>query len=171
MRAGQEGLTDFASLVAELQSRVLEQARELYSARVVEEAYNPKNVGRMADPDACGVVHGWCGDTMEFYLRVNGGRIGEATFVTDGCGPTIACGSMLTAMVQGMSLEEAGEVHSVDLIEALGGLPEESIHCAELAVRTLRAAVADCLRADRDNENGNENEHERRGRSEESNGG
>jgi nitrogen fixation NifU-like protein len=89
---------------------------------------------------------------------MNGERIGEATFMTDGCGPTIACGSMLTTMVRGMSLEEAGEFRSMDLIEALGGLPEESLHCAELAVRTLRAAIADCLRAGRDDENGENNE-------------
>jgi len=162
MTAGQEGLTDFDRMVAELQSRVLEQARELYSARVIEEAYNPKNVGRMADSDARGVVHGWCGDTMEFYLRMNGERIGKATFMTDGCGPTIACGSMLTTMVRGMSLEEAGEFRSMDLIEALGGLPEESLHCAELAVRTLRAALQTVsgrvatMRTVRTTRNGNE---------------
>jgi len=134
--------TDFDRLVAELQRQITEQERAFYSAKVVEEAHNPRNLDRMAEPDAYGIVHGWCGDTMEVYLRLNGARIEEATFMTDGCGPSVACGSMLTRLVLGMSLEEAGEIRPEDLIAALDGLPEESLHCAELAVSTLREAIA-----------------------------
>jgi len=130
--------TDFDRLVTELQRQIIEQERALYSAKVIEEAHNPTNLGRMARPDAYGIVHGWCGDTMEVYLRLNGARIEEATFMTDGCGPSVACGNMLTRLVRGMSLEEAGEIKPEDLIAALDGLPEESLHCAELAVNTLR---------------------------------
>ena len=134
--------TDFDRLVAELQQQIVEQERALYSAKVIEEAHNPKNLGRMDGPDAYGIVRGWCGDTMEIYLRLSGERIGEVTFMTDGCGPSVACGSMLTTMVGGMSLEEAGEIRPEDLIAALDGLPEESLHCAELAVNTLHEAIA-----------------------------
>jgi len=133
--------TDFDRFAEELQQQVLEDARTVYSDKVVEEFYNPKNLGRMPKPDARGIVHGWCGDTMEIYLRLNSQRIKEATFMTDGCGPTVACGSMLTTMVQGMSLEKASEVRPEDLLEALDGLPEESVHCAELAVSTLQNAL------------------------------
>jgi len=133
--------TDFDRLVAELQRQIIEQARALYSAKVIEEFYNPTNLGRMSLPDARGIVHGWCGDTMEVCLRLNGARIEEATFMTDGCGPTVACGSVLTTMARGMSLEEAGEITPENLIAALDGLPEESVHCAELAVSTLREAI------------------------------
>jgi nitrogen fixation NifU-like protein len=136
------GETDFDRLVAELQQQIVEQERALYSAKVIEEAHHPKNLGRMAEPDTCGIVHGWCGDTMEVYLRLNGARIIEATFMTDGCGPSVACGSMLTTMVQGLSLEEAGGIKAEDLVAALDGLPEESLHCAELAVNTLHEAIA-----------------------------
>jgi nitrogen fixation NifU-like protein len=138
----QGGATDFDRLVAELQQQIDEQERALYSAKVIEEAHNPKNLGRMAGSDAYGIVHGWCGDTMEVYLRLNGARIREATFMTDGCGPSVACGSMLTTMVREVSLEEAGEIKAEDLVAALDGLPEESLHCAELAVNTLHEAIA-----------------------------
>jgi nitrogen fixation NifU-like protein len=134
-------ITDFDRLVAELQQQIDEQERALYSAKVIEEAHNPKNLGRMAGPDAYGIVHGWCGDTMEVYLRLNGDRIKEATFTTDGCGPSVACGSRLTTMVTGMSQDEANEITPENLIAALDGLPEESLHCAELAVSTLRYAL------------------------------
>lgn len=113
-----------------------------YSAKVIAESSSPDHMARMDGPDAWGGIHGCCGDTMEIYLRLDGGRIGEASFMTDGCGPSIACGSTLTAMVQGMSLDEAGEIQPEDLLQALDGLPEESVHCAELAVSTLREAIA-----------------------------
>jgi len=138
----QQETTDFDRMVVELQREIIEQARALYSAKVIEEFYNPRNLGRMSVPDARGIVHGWCGDTMEVYLRLSGARIEEAAFMTDGCGPTVACGSVLTTMARGMSLEEAGEITPEDLLAALGGLPEESVHCAELAVSTLREAIA-----------------------------
>ena len=137
----QEKITDLDRIVAELQKQIMQQEQALYSAKVIEEAYHPQNLGHMAEPEAYAQVRGWCGDTMEICLRLNGERIEEARFMTDGCGPTVACGSMLTAMVQGMSLEEAGGVRPEDLIAALDGLPEESVHCAELAVTTLHQAI------------------------------
>ena len=135
-------ITDFDRVVEELQRQIIEQERALYSARVIEEAHNPTNMGRIPEPDAYGIVHGWCGDTIEFYLRVDGGRIEEAAFTTDGCGPSVACGNRLARMVQGLSLGEAVGIRPEDLIVALDGLPEDSAHCAELAVNTLREAIA-----------------------------
>jgi|GEM_PF-747330 len=111
--------TGFDRSVEELEQRVIEQARAVYSDKGVNEFHNPKTLGRTPEPDARGLVHGWCGDTMEIYLRLKEERIEEASFMTDGCGPTVACGSMLTTMVQGMSLTEASEVRPKDL---LGGL-------------------------------------------------
>jgi len=140
-------MENFVRLVDELERHIIEQARATYSDKVVEEFYYLKNLGRMPEPDACGIVHGWCGDTMEIYLRLNGEQIEKASFMTDGCGPTTACGSMLTKLIQGMSLEEAGRIRPQDLIDALDGLPDESVHCAELAVNTLREAIANRPRA------------------------
>jgi hypothetical protein len=44
-------------------------------------------------------------------------------------------------MTQGKRDEEASEVRSADLLEALDGLPEASAHCAEVAVSTLQNAL------------------------------
>jgi nitrogen fixation NifU-like protein len=132
----------FDRMVEEIQRQIIEDERATYSQKVIEEYYNPKNLGRMSDPDAVGIVQGWCGDTMEIYLRMNSSRIEEATFMTDGCGPTVACGSKLTTMVRGMSLDQVSEITPENLIAALDGLPEESVHCAELAVSTLQEAIA-----------------------------
>jgi nitrogen fixation NifU-like protein len=140
---------DLDRFVEELQREIDDEARAIYSAKVIEEFDRPGNLGRMAEPDVRGLVHGWCGDTMEVFLRLDGEVIREATFVTDGCGPSVACGSALTKMIQGMSLAEAGEVRPEDLLRVLDGLPDESAHCADLAVSTLHNALFNWSGAER----------------------
>jgi nitrogen fixation NifU-like protein len=128
-------------LVAELQREIDERERELYSARVLEQARRPTNLGRMENPDVHAAVTGWCGDTMEIFLRFRGRKIQEATFLTDGCGPSVACGNMVTTMVRELSLAEAEALSPGEVILALDGLPDESVHCAELAVQALHQAL------------------------------
>ncbi len=117
------------------------QERAYYSRKVMEEANNPQNVGRMSKPDGAAEITGPCGDTMEFYLRVNNETIDEISFYTDGCGATIACGSMTTRMVKEKGVEEAGKLTSQDIIDALDGLPEENLHYGKLAADTLQKAL------------------------------
>jgi nitrogen fixation NifU-like protein len=146
----QEGTIDFERLPEENQKQIIERLRTIHSPQVIEHACNPRNLRRMEGPDACQTVTGPCGDTMEIYLRVGTmgtheereERIEEITFMTDGCESALACGSMLTTMARGMSLEEAGHIEPDDLLDALGGPPEASAHCATLAVTTLREAIA-----------------------------
>ncbi|MBN1835448.1 MAG: iron-sulfur cluster assembly scaffold protein [Spirochaetales bacterium] len=136
-------MDEFEALIEELERLVGEEERSVYSATVIEHYHNPRNLRRMEQAKGFAVVRGWCGDTMEIYVVPDAkGRIREASFVTDGCGPTLACGSMLTTMVCGKSLEQARQITARQLIDALNGLPEESVHCAELAVNTLGAALA-----------------------------
>ena len=139
----EDNLDEMAKMI---QAAILEQERAMFSKRVLREYNDPKNVGRMADPDSTGVIHGPCGDTMEIYLKVKGATIAETTFMTDGCGPTIACGSALTGMVKGRSITDATKITDADLLEALGGLPEENLHCAKLAVDTLHRAIRHYLK-------------------------
>ena len=140
--AEQRETNDFERWVAALQRAFLEREQELFSAVVLQEARQPQNMGVMLDPDGHALVCGPCGDIMEMFLRVRDSRIEIVAFMTDGCGPTVACGSMLTKMAQGKSLEEAAAIEAADLIVALDGLPPEHIHCATLAVRTLQEVIA-----------------------------
>jgi nitrogen fixation NifU-like protein len=134
---------DFGRLAEELQRMAYDNMRACYSKEVIQEWQQPQNVGRLNQPDASAVVHGQCGDTMEFCLKVVDGCIAEMTFLTDGCGPTIACGSKLTSMARGLPLGQALRLTADDLLEALGGLPEENIHCAQLAVNALRGVISE----------------------------
>ena len=139
--AEQSQTSDFERWVAALQQALLERERELFSATVLQEARQPQNLGVIMDADRHAVLLGPCGDTMEIFLRLQDSRILRAAFMTDGCGPTVACGSMLTKMAQGKSLEEVAAIEAADLIIALDGLPPEHVHCATLAVHTLRQAL------------------------------
>lgn len=134
-------VTDFARSEEGRQKQTAGESQGVYSNTVVDRFHNPKSLGKLVEPDAHGIVHGWCGDTMEIFLRLAGDGIKEARFMTDGCGPTVACGSMLTTMIEGLSVEEAQKITPQQLIEALNGLPEENAHCAKLAVDTLLAAL------------------------------
>jgi nitrogen fixation NifU-like protein len=98
----------------------------------------------MDDPDGYGLVFGSCGDSMEVFLRLRGERIERVASMTDGCGPTVACGSMLTRMAQGKSLAEAAAIEAADVIIALDGSPAEQVHWATLAADTLHQAIAEC---------------------------
>ena len=133
--------SDFDKMVEKLQRDVNEQALLTFSEKVVEEYNNPKNIGKMAKPDAYAILKGWCGDTMEMYLKMEHEIVADISFMTDGCGATIACGSMLTSMVKGKSIDETEAITEGDLIAALDGLPEENLHCAHLAVITLENAL------------------------------
>ncbi|MCK4811129.1 MAG: iron-sulfur cluster assembly scaffold protein [Methanosarcinales archaeon] len=115
----------------------------MFSETVIKYAYNPRNMGEISDANGVGRVTGTCGDTVQIQIRVENERISESRFITDGCGTSIACGSMLTEMIEDKTIEEALIIKSDDLLRSLDGLPEEYVHCTALAVDTLHAAIND----------------------------
>ena len=133
--------SDFDKMMEKIQNEVYEQERMIFSDRVIKEYNNPKNIGKMPQPDAFATLTGWCGDTMEIYLKMDHNIIEDISFMTDGCGATIACGSMLTSMAKGKSVEEVKAITDDDLVTTLEGLPEENLHCAHLAIITLEKAL------------------------------
>ena len=128
-------------LLEKLQRKIEYDEEQTYSNIVIYEYRNPHNFGVIENPDAVGEIKGPCGDTMKISLRIINGRIKDAFFWTDGCGATIACGSMITKMMKGKNLDKANSVTNIQLIDALDGLPEEHYHCAKLAVDTLHKAI------------------------------
>jgi len=125
------------------QELIREEMRKLFSETVVDHAMNPRNVGNIEAVDGYASVTGPCGDTMEIWLKINSDTISDASFMTDGCGTTIASGSMVTEMAKGRTVFHAQKITRQDVLNALGGLPEESQHCALLAANTLKEAIKD----------------------------
>jgi len=136
---------DFDESFKELEQSVMEDMSRIYSEKTIDHFFNPRNLGRIQAADGFGRVTGSCGDTMEIYLMIKNGGITNATFWTDGCGSSIASGSMVTELVKGKSIGGALNITQDDVLNALGGLPEESLHCALLAANTLKEAIKDYL--------------------------
>jgi nitrogen fixation NifU-like protein len=136
---------DFDKVVEEIQASILEEARKVYSEKVIERWLHPIYMGEIESPQGSGKVTGPCGDTMHIFLRIENGRIADARFLTDGCATTIAAGCMACELAIGKKYNEALRIGKEVILEELGGLPEESIHCALLASNTLRKAVTDYL--------------------------
>jgi len=133
-----------------LQQLILGDARKAYSEKVLEHAMNPRNLGEMKGADGFARVTGTCGDTMEIWIKVNADTIVSSSFMTDGCGTTIAAGSMVTEMAKGRSVSDAMKINQQAVLIALGGLADENEHCALLAANTLNAAIRDCIAMRRD---------------------
>lgn len=118
---------------------------QAFSNTVIYLVRSKVNVGVLENPDAQGNFLGSCGDRMQIHLKLINDRILDAKFLADGCGATLACGTMITKMASSKTLEEAGKITPEELIEALDGLPDDHLHCAELAVMTLREAIIDAV--------------------------
>ena len=139
-----DSLDEFAE---DLQEVIIRDARAYYTDKVVDLWLNPQNMGPLEQPDGYASIRGPCGDTMAIFLEIKGETITKATFMTDGCGPTLAAGCMATQLATGKSLHDAGEITQNVILKALGGLPDESKHCALLAANTLAKAIAEYLSA------------------------
>jgi nitrogen fixation NifU-like protein len=137
---------DLEKYAKKLQEKILEQIKKRYSENVINHWQNPRNFQKLDNPDGYAQVKGACGDTMEMFLEMKEGVVKQSTFQTDGCGTTIACGSVATELIQNKTFTHAiGRISADEILKQLGGLPEEDIHCAQLAAETLRRALADYL--------------------------
>jgi Mrp family chromosome partitioning ATPase len=116
---------------------------EGFSAVARDHAAHLRNHGPLSDFNGHARITGPCGDTMEFWLAVDDGKVQRVSFITDGCGTSLACGSMATSLVEGRRLEDAASLKQKDILDALGEFPKESEHCALLAANTLKAACDD----------------------------
>ena len=114
-----------------------------YSSMAIEYFLDKVNVGEIEDPDAYFVYTGPCGDTMEIFLVVEpeSGVIKEAKFQAIGCAGAFSSGSAITEMITGKTVEEAEKIEEEDIIDWLGGIPKQKVHCTCLAKKTLKFAL------------------------------
>jgi len=116
----------------------------MYSATVIDHFQHPRNLGDLDAPDAVAEVENpACGDRTRLALRIAGERIVAARFRTEGCPAAIAASSITTELLLGKTLAEAGDLRDCDVVEALGGLPRNKMHCSVLAEDVIRAALED----------------------------
>jgi nitrogen fixation NifU-like protein len=118
---------------------------EAITPQVRSHAQSPTNWGRMHFPNGEATVAGICEDTITIQIRLTNNAIEEIRFHTDGCGFTRACASVAADLALGKKLEFALEFTSDQIVEALGALPKEHHHCADLAANALKGAANDAV--------------------------
>ncbi|MCP4754278.1 MAG: iron-sulfur cluster assembly scaffold protein [Proteobacteria bacterium] len=114
-----------------------------HSMRFLEMAFDYKRHEKVHEPDSYGKNTGSCGDTVEMYLIGYGDTIRHVSLSVDGCINTNACANTVAQFVEGKTLEEAWDVTPEQVADYLETLPENSVHCAELAVGALYHALSD----------------------------
>jgi nitrogen fixation NifU-like protein len=119
-----------------------------YSAKVIDHADNPRNVGTLDknDPNVgTGLVGApACGDVMRLQIKVDPetNTIIDAKFKTFGCGSAIAASSLATEWIKGKTVDEAEQLKNSEIVEELN-LPPVKIHCSVLAEDAIKSAIAD----------------------------
>jgi nitrogen fixation NifU-like protein len=115
-----------------------------YSEAFKDHLAHPRNAGELSDANASAeLTNPVCGDRLRLMLRIRDGRIAAARFLAYGCPPTLACGSALTELLEGITTADAARITRQQIIRALDGLPARKSHAAALAVETLHAALSD----------------------------
>lgn len=118
-----------------------------YSATAMEHFINPRNSGHVNNYHGIGFFgDAACGDALEFTIRLNEDDIiTDAGYLVYGCAGAIATTSMVSVLAKGRDISTALKISPQDVIDALGGFPEDKVHCSLLGLETLRLAIADAL--------------------------
>jgi len=110
----------------------------VYSAELLDHFQNPRNAGEVEAPDSVARLENpACGDILELTLKLEGKRVADIRFRAKGCVPAMACGSAITELAKGKTVEEARQVSREELVQKVGGLPQASAHASHLAIDTL----------------------------------
>ena len=133
----------FDNFVDQLQSQIDEETRRDFGEKVYQRWKNPCYLQIINDPHGYAKQTGTCGDSIEIYLKFENGVVYEAGFQTDGCGPSLVCGSYAAQMAMGKNAAELMDISGESILEELGGLPDENEHCAYLAAAALQSALED----------------------------
>jgi nitrogen fixation NifU-like protein len=125
----------------------------VYVAPVLDHFFNPRNVGEIDHPDGVGVVGDpECGDQFKVWIRVEGEILAEVKYKVFGCPAAVATCSMMSELATGKTVDEAYELDDLDILVALGGLPQSKEHCSNHAATALHRAIDDYVfrRSDRE---------------------
>ena len=117
--------------------------RQKYNEIAADHMVFPRNSGEVIEHDAFGIINDEYDEIIAIWLKIDGGIITNASFSAEKCETCVACASMVTELARGKILADAAKITPENVLEDLGGLPEEYRHCAELATGVLRMAIED----------------------------
>ena len=114
-----------------------------YTKKTINHFLKPKNIGSINKPDGYAQIGNMvCGDQLDFFLKVEKGKIKDVKFLSFGCASNIATASILTEKVKGLTIVAAKKYNWQQVVDELGGLPNQKIHCSVMAVEGLKKAIA-----------------------------
>jgi nitrogen fixation NifU-like protein len=119
-----------------------------YTPKVLDHFNNPRNIGYLSDYHGIGKLGDpGCGDFIEVTIHVSDDNtiLEKVRYRIKGCPAAIATSSITAELMEGQTLEKALELKDMDIVNALGGLPEAKIHCSLLAVKGLQLAIQDAI--------------------------
>ena len=113
-----------------------------HSLSFLEMAFRTDRRERLDKPDGYGKKAGDCGDTVEFFINLDGDRISTLSYDINGCLNTNACCNAVVDLVEGKPMDTAWEISPEQVSAFLESLPNDHFHCAELVVGTLYLTLA-----------------------------
>ena len=134
--------------------------QDLYQEVILDHNKRPRNFRTIEDGRKAEGFNPLCGDRLTVYLKIDDGRIQDASFQGSGCAISKASASLMTDSVKGKTIEEAETLferfHRMitrpadEAVEDLGKLSVFSgvrqfpvrVKCASLAWHTLHSAIA-----------------------------
>jgi nitrogen fixation NifU-like protein len=122
-----------------------ETYRQKYSEVAADHMVFPRNSGELPNHSCFGIVNDDKDETLAIWLKMENGRVSDASFSGDECITCTACASAVTELAIGKTIAEVLTITSQEVIDSLQGLPEEDQHCANLAVDTIKTAINDYL--------------------------
>ncbi len=118
-----------------------------YSKKLLEHFNNPKNAGRMENPDGIGELGDLeCGDYFKFFIKVKDNKVIDVKYQIFGCPAAIGLSSLVSTLAIGKTLGEALQIKDIDAVNAAGGIPDSKFHCSNYAASTLHKAIKDYYR-------------------------
>ena len=134
-------MEDDSKIIKEMEAILRKKAEEIYSEKVVDHGTNPKNLGTIDNPDGYAKESDECGKDVEMFLRVRHGRVDEAKFMAKGCMFTVAACDAAAEMSRGKPVPECFKINQSSILEHLGGLPADHIHCVLFAAIIFQRAL------------------------------
>lgn len=113
-----------------------------YTEKLLSHFSHPHNVGEIGNADGVAQVGDpTCGDVLKVWISVCDDRIVDIKFRATGCPAAIATSSVMTELAMGKTLDEAAEITDEVIRDALGGLPEDKVHCSNMGAAALYDAI------------------------------
>jgi nitrogen fixation NifU-like protein len=115
----------------------------IYREIILDHFKNPRNRGTLEPADfSYEDVNPLCGDEVRIDIRVKDDTIDDIAFSGRGCAVSQASASILTEMVEGMSLDEVKALTKDDLLEEIGiPVSPARLKCALLSLKVLKAGI------------------------------